>query len=48
MDKVETLVKIGNDPTVMKAVEPNVAFHQTLQKWMVVRTLKALELLKKK
>ena len=42
---IETIVKIGNDPEVIKICEPQVCFPQTLQRWMVKRVLESQELL---
>ncbi len=43
---VETLLRIGNDPEVIKSCEPQVCFPFKLEEWMVVRVLKAQEILK--
>ncbi len=44
---IESLVKIGNHPKVIKMCEPNIIWPQELQSWMVVRVIKAQELLQK-
>jgi len=41
---LESLTKIGNHPRVVKECEPNIAFPQKLETWMVKRTLKSCEL----
>jgi len=45
---IDALVTIGNVKKVVEICEPNIFCPQTLKGWMVVRTLKALELLKER
>ncbi len=45
---IDKIIELGNNPVVIKMCEPSLAFHQSLQKWMVVRTITALGLLQKK
>jgi len=42
---IEALVTIGNAKKVIEICEPNIMESLPLKPWMVVRTLKALELL---
>lgn len=41
---VDAIVEIGNSPEVKRICEPSVSQPLTLQKWMVIRTLKSFEL----
>ncbi len=43
---IEALAKIGNHEKVMKLCEPDIMEPLELKKWMVRRTIKALELLR--
>jgi len=42
---IEGILKIGNHPYRVKCVQPNILHTFKLEKWMVVRTLDALDLL---
>ncbi len=42
---IDKIVELANTPEIIKLCEPNIAFPQTLEKWMVIRVLKAQELL---
>ena len=42
---IDALVTIGNAKKVMETCEPNIMESMKLKPWMVLRTLKALELL---
>lgn len=45
---IDKIVRVANDPTLVKAWEPNLAFHSTVHKWQLIRFLKAMALLRKK
>lgn len=44
MNLADALVVIGNHEAVAKLCEPNIMLPLKLEGWMVIRTLKALEL----
>ena len=44
---IESLVKIGNHPSVIKLCEPNICYPFQLESWMVKRTLVARGLMEK-
>jgi len=46
MDYVESLVKIANLPSVIKRIEPNIAFPMKVEEWQVRRILEAQILFK--
>lgn len=42
-EQIEHIVKVANSKKVIKECEPQVCFHQTIGRWMVVRVLTADE-----
>ncbi len=44
---IESIVKIGNSPNIIKNCEPNIAFPMQLKPWMIKRTLVSLQLFRK-
>lgn len=41
--QIERIVKVANSKKFMKECEPQVCFPLTVEKWMVVRSLRAYE-----
>ncbi len=46
LSNIDRLTEIGNDKKCWEQCELNVAYHFELKKWMIKRTLVALDLLK--